>query len=112
MRKSTKNSITQKDNLLTKNVLLTTLPVIFPKKPKNFCLKSGKVEKVVIFLRDMYFLKMFFRIHNTQICQQCRTILTKTDDFFLKVAKIVFERFSVSRSILLLNCTLHFSEQC
>ena len=85
----------------------------FPKKAKKFfCLKSGKVEKVVNFLRDMYFLKMFFGTHKTPICQQCRTILTKTDNFFLKVAKIVFERFSVSRSILLLNCTLHFSEQC
>ena len=112
MRSSPKNSITQKDNLLTKNVLLTTLPVIFPKKPKKFCLKSGKVEKVVNILRDMYFLKMFFGTHKTQICQQCRTILTKTDDFPLKVATIVFERFSASCSILLLNCTLQFSEHC
>ena len=57
MRRSPKNSITQKDNLLTKNVFLTTPPVIFPKKPKKICLKSGKVEKVVNFLRDMFFFE-------------------------------------------------------
>ena len=51
---------------------------------------------------------MFFGTHKTQICQQCRTILTKTDDFFLKLAKIVFERFNVSRNKLFLNCTLQF----
>ena len=39
----------QNDHLVMKKVVLTTLPVIFQKKPEIFCLKSGRLEEGKIF---------------------------------------------------------------
>ena len=46
---SDKIAFPQIDHLVMKNVVLTILPVVFPKKPKDFCLNPEKLKKFKTF---------------------------------------------------------------